>query len=173
MVSKTLFSSESSEWKTPKWLYDQLNEEFHFDLDPCTTKDNPLGTPCFYTKEDNGLEQSWSYVYKKDKLIKSVFVNPPYNREIEKWLKKAIYELSDSECENYDLEKIVFLLPARTDTAWMHKYILPFCSSYKEQGLTEETLYYTTSIRFIKGRLKFGNSKNSAPFPSMLVIFTR
>ena len=51
---------------------------------------------------------------------------------------------------------VVMLLPARTDTKWFHKYIYnnPKCE-----------------IRFIKGRLKFGNSKNSAPFPSMIVIF--
>lgn len=70
--------------------------------------------------------------------------NPPYGRKIGEWVKKA----SESNAT------VVMLLPARTDTKWFHDYI-----------------YHKAEIRFIKGRLKFGNSKNSAPFPSMIVIF--
>ena len=70
--------------------------------------------------------------------------NPPYGRKIGEWVKKA----SESKAT------VVMLLPARTDTKWFHDYI-----------------YNKAEIRFIKGRLKFGNSKNSAPFPSMVVIF--
>jgi phage N-6-adenine-methyltransferase len=73
------------------------------------------------------------------------WMNPPYGREIKEWIKKA------SEQRN-----VVALLPARTDTKYFHEYI------YKKKN---------TEIRFIKGRLKFGGSKNSAPFPSMIVIF--
>lgn len=72
-----------------------------------------------------------------------VFMNPPYGRKIGQWVKKA-YETNGL---------VVCLLPARTDTKWFHDYCL--------KG----------KIEFLKGRLKFGNSKNSAPFPSMLVIF--
>lgn len=75
-----------------------------------------------------------------------VWCNPPYGRKIGEWVKKA--EESNAT--------VVMLLPARTDTKWFHKYI-----------------YKKAEIRFIKGRLKFGNSKNSAPFPSMIVIFRR
>lgn len=71
-------------------------------------------------------------------------MNPPYGREIGKWVKKA----AESNAT------VVCLLPARTDTKWFHEYIL---------GKAE--------IRFVKGRLKFGDGKNSAPFPSMVVIF--
>lgn len=71
------------------------------------------------------------------------FMNPPYGRVIGKWIKKA--------SEN---PVTVCLLPARTDTRWFHDYI-----------------YGRAEIRFIKGRLKFGGGKNSAPFPSMVVIF--
>ena len=74
-----------------------------------------------------------------------VFCNPPYGREIKNWVKK----LAESGAE-----LVVMLIPARTDTEYFHKYI-----------------YGKTEIRFIKGRLKFGNSKNAAPFPSMVVIF--
>lgn len=77
-----------------------------------------------------------------------VFCNPPYGREIGNWVRKA-YE-TNKEAGNL----IVMLLPARTDTRWFHDYI-----------------YGKAEIRFIKGRLKFGGSKNSAPFPSMLVIY--
>lgn len=73
--------------------------------------------------------------------------NPPYGKAIEKWIEKA-YDESTKET------RVVMLIPARTDTKWFHKYILPYADIY-----------------FIKGRLKFGNSKNSAPFPSMIVVF--
>jgi site-specific DNA-methyltransferase (adenine-specific) len=74
-----------------------------------------------------------------------VFCNPPYGREIKNRVKKW-YEASGGE--------IVMLLPARTDTSWFHDYI-----------------YHKAEIRFIRGRLKFGDGKNSAPFPSMVVVF--
>ena len=78
----------------------------------------------------------------------TVWCNPPYGRKIGLWVKKA-YEsvIRDDETT------VVMLLPARTDTKWFHEYILPY-----------------GQIRFIRGRLKFGDSKNSAPFPSMIVV---
>lgn len=76
-----------------------------------------------------------------------VFMNPPYGKEIPLWIKKA------SEIKN---GIVVALLPARTDTKYFHEYI------YMKENV---------EIKFIKGRLKFGDSKNSAPFPSMIVIF--
>ena len=77
-----------------------------------------------------------------------VFCNPPYGRQIKYWVKKA-YEESQK-----DNTTVVMLIPARTDTVYFHEYI-----------------YHKAEIRFIKGRLKFGDAKNSAPFPSMVVIF--
>lgn len=77
-----------------------------------------------------------------------VFCNPPYGRTIAAWVEKAYIE---SQKEN---TLVVMLLPARTDTRWFHEFI-----------------YHNAEIRFIKGRLKFGGCKNSAPFPSMIVIF--
>lgn len=76
-----------------------------------------------------------------------VWCNPPYGKEIGNWVRKAYIE-------NKRGTEVVMLLPARTDTKWFHNYI-----------------YGKTEIRFIQGRLKFGDSKNSAPFPSMIVIF--
>lgn len=74
------------------------------------------------------------------------WMNPPYGRKISKWVKKA-YESSLKGTT------VVCLLPARTDTKWWHEYCM--------KG----------EIRFVKGRLKFGDGKNSAPFPSAVVIF--
>ena len=152
MVDKVLFSSETGEWQTPKWLFDKINNLWKIHLDPCTTEDNPLKTPYFFSKETNGLKSSW---------YGNVFVNPPYNKEIEKWLQKAKYELDT----NRYVDHIIFLLPARTDTKWFHQYI------YDDfiLRLRPEVVY----LWFIKGRLKFGNSKNSAPFPSMVVVFKK
>lgn len=78
----------------------------------------------------------------------NVFCNPPYGRAIAAWVEKAYKEAKK------DNTLIVMLLPARTDTKWFHNFI-----------------YHKAEIRFIKGRLKFGGCKNSAPFPSMVVIF--
>ena len=74
------------------------------------------------------------------------WMNPPYGRGIIKWMKKA-YESSLNGAT------VVCLVPARTDTIWWHEYAM--------KG----------TIEFIRGRLKFGNSKNSAPFPSAIVVF--
>ncbi len=74
------------------------------------------------------------------------FMNPPYGREIKAWMKKA-YESSVGG------GIVVCLVPARTDTQWFHDYAM--------KG----------SIRFIKGRLKFGGHANPAPFPSCVVVF--
>lgn len=141
MINKGLFTSNTDLWATPQDFFDELNKEFCFTLDPCATKEN---AKCkrFFTKEmgiHGGLGQSW------DNEI--VFVNPPYGREISKWIKKA------SEANG---GVVVMLIPARTDTRYFHEYI------YQKENV---------EIRFLKGRLKFGGSKNSAPFPSMVVIF--
>jgi site-specific DNA-methyltransferase (adenine-specific) len=133
------YSSKSDEWETPQELFDELDKEFNFRLDPCCT---PYNKKCkyFYSKERSGLENRWS-------PFGPVFMNPPYGREIGKWVKKA-YEESQKGCT------VVCLLPARTDTKWWHDYVMQ-----------------AVEVRLIKGRLKFGGVKNNAPFPSAIVIF--
>ena len=91
--------------------------------------------------EDSGLLESW-----KDEVA---FMNPPYGRAITEWISKAHRE------SKYKNATIVALLPARTDTFWFWEYILK----------------PRREIRLIRGRLKFSNHKNSAPFPSMIVVF--
>ena len=81
----------------------------------------------------------------------SVFVNPPYSN-IGNFIEKAMLELKKGNAHT-----IVFLVPARTDTKWFHEHVL---------GRKAE-------IRFIKGRLKFGDRKNSAPFPSIVIVWRK
>lgn len=135
---ETLMSHSSDEWSTPQALFDELNNEFKFNLDPCSTD---LNFKCekHFTLENDGLTQNWGGC--------RVFCNPPYS-QIDKWVEKAFRETRN------DNTLVVLLIPSRTDTRYFHNYI-----------------YQRAEIRFIKGRLKFGDSKNSAPFPSMLVIF--
>lgn len=134
MISKALYSSKTDLWETPQDLFDSLNGVYHFDTDVCALPDNAKCSH-FYTPEQDGLAQEWTGV---------CWCNPPYGREIGKWVKKAA--LSDAT--------VVMLLPARTDTAWFHDWILP-----------------SAELKFLRGRLKFGGGQNSAPFPSMLAIF--
>lgn len=137
MVAPALLSSSTDEWSTPQALFDKLNGTFKFTLDPCATPENAKCAK-FYTKEQDGLKQDWEG--------ETVWCNPPYGREIGRWVKKC--------AEHYGVA--VMLLPARTDTRWWHEYI------------ANNT---TASVRFIKGRLKFGGAANPAPFPSAIVIF--
>lgn len=77
------FSSETCEWYTPQDFFDKLNEEFGFDLDVCATAENAKCQK-FFTKKDNGLSRKWTGM---------CWMNPPYGREIGKWVQKA-YESS-------------------------------------------------------------------------------
>jgi len=139
-TQNVMFSSNSVEWETPIELFNELDKEFIFTLDPCSTKDNHKCMD-YFTKEDDGLNKDWNY--------NNVFMNPPYGRNvIDKWIKKAYEESLKDNCV------VVALLPVRTDTKWFHDYIID-----------------KAEIRFLKGRLKFSNSKDCAPFPSMIVIW--
>lgn len=134
-----MFSSKKDDWTTPPEFFQQLDNEFHFTLDAASSEENHL-CKNYFTIETDGLSQNWGG--------HKVFCNPPYGRQIGKWVQKAWEEAKKPNTT------IVMLLPARTDTKWFHNYI-----------------YHQAKIRFIKGRLKFGGAKNSAPFPSMVVIW--
>lgn len=101
------FSSSDEEWETPQHIFDHLDREFNFTLDPCATHGNAK-TERYFTKKDNGLKQSWKG--------ERVFMNPPYGRVIGRWIKKA---WRSGQEEN---TLVVCLLPARTDTRWFHTY---------------------------------------------------
>ena len=136
-MNEGMYCSKSCEWETPQEFFDRLNAIYHFELDVCATPEN---TKCnqYYTKEQNGLLQKWHG---------TCWMNPPYGREIRKWMHKAYQSAKEGAI-------VVCLVPARTDTAWWH-----------------DTVMQGGQIQFIRGRLKFGNSRNSAPFPSAIVVF--
>jgi phage N-6-adenine-methyltransferase len=143
---KGAFSSASNEWATPVKFYEELNEEFDFVLDVAASRTNRKCTLWFgLDNPDNrfrdGLSKSW-LEYSKGKPI---FMNPPYGKEIRKWMRKANEEAAKG-CT------VVCLVPARTDTQWFH-----------ESCLGHE-------IRYIKGRLKFNDGPTVAPFPSIVVV---
>ena len=108
MNNELMFSSNTDEWYTPNDFYKILDDEFHFNLDPCATDENHK-CDHYFTRETDGLSKKWGGY--------NVFCNPPYGRTVGLWVKKA-YE--ESKMPN---TLVVMLLPARTDTKWFHDYI--------------------------------------------------
>lgn len=147
MNTDLMFSSKTDLWSTPIDLYRQLDYEFNFSLDPCCTTFNCKCDKGYYhDKGIDGLSMDWHKDLKNTTNF-NVFMNPPYGKSIFGWIEKAYLE-SQKGCT------VVALLPARVDTDWFHRFI-----------------YKRFEIKFIRGRLKYGNSKHNAPFPSMIVIF--
>lgn len=139
VINNALFSSNSDDWETPRDFFKELNAEFKFTLDPCATKETAKCAK-YFTKAQDGLKQPW---------VGRIYCNPPYGREVRKWVEKARLEVLRGNAEI-----VVMLLPARTDVKWFHEHI-----------------YGIAELRFIKGRLRFEGAESSAPFPSMLAIF--
>lgn len=148
-------SSKSNEWETPQDLFDRLNAAHHFTLDAAATDDNHK-VDKYYTAQTDGLAHDWTG--------EVVFCNPPYGKEIGRWVEKCYNEAVNNGV------KIVMLVPSRTDTKWFHRFL------YRKEA---SGIY----IKFLQGRLRFinrtfpswrpdGNFKVSpANFPSMLVYF--
>jgi site-specific DNA-methyltransferase (adenine-specific) len=147
-------TSQTVEWETPQALFDSLDGEFHFTLDPCATEQNAKCRK-FFTRAVNGLAQSWAG--------ERIFMNPPYGREIAAWTEKALHAVQDERAVI-----VVGLLPVRSDTAWWHDHVLA--------GGAE--------VRFLRGRLTFnsagrrtrdrdGSCRANAPFPSAIVVWRR
>jgi len=143
-MNKVLHSSERMDWETPQAFFDMLDAEFHFGLDAAASKHN---AKCkhYHTAAINGLHHGWGG-------YGTVWLNPPYGREIGKWIKRA-YTQSQHQDMCYP---VVCLIPARTDTTYWHDYVMR-----------------AGEIRFIKGRLHFVGGKYPAPFPSAIVIFCK
>jgi len=131
-----LFSSDSPEWYTPEIIITSVIQVFgNIDLDPCSNNGGKPNVPAkvHYTKEMDGLTRSWSG---------KVYMNPPYGREIEQWVRKLLDEYQKGETT-----EAIALVPARTDTKWFNLLSdYPWCA--------------------IEGRLTFSNSEMNAPFPS-------
>ena len=105
MNNEVMFSSKTDLWETPQEFFDRLNDEFRFDLDVCALPENAKCDQ-YYTPEQDGLSQLWKGV---------CWCNPPYGRDVCKWVEKAHYS-------TYKGITTVMLLPARTDTKWFHNY---------------------------------------------------
>lgn len=131
------FSSATDLWATPQDLFDSLNKEFGFTVDVCAI---PSNAKCqrYFTPEQDGLQQEWTGI---------CWMNPPYGREIGKWVRKARLSAKAGAL-------VVCLVPARTDTKWWHDHVTR-----------------ASEVRFVRGRLRFGNATASAPFPSAIVVF--
>jgi phage N-6-adenine-methyltransferase len=133
--------SKTDKWETPQDYFDSWNSIHKFDLDVAALKENH--------KTDKWLGLDHEDPTRRDGLTaewdgQSIWCNPPYGRGIGNWVKRA-----DDESKT---KKVVMLLPSRTDTAWFHDYVLKH------------------DVEFLRGRLKFGNAVNSAPFASILVV---
>lgn len=140
-INSGMYSSDKLDWETPSEIFGPLNDEFHFQLDVCATHETAKCSD-YFTPDDDALSHDWA-------IWDTCWMNPPYGRQIAKWVRKA-YEESQRGAT------VVCLLPARTDTAWWHDYCM--------KG----------EIRFLRGRIYFlqnGVRKTSAPFPSAIVIF--
>lgn len=162
MNTDLFFSSETDQWATPLDFFKKVDAVFRFETDVCADAKNAKCEK-FFDAEANGLKQIWTGVCwmnppygspesicgpncKKKSCQSRGYHNAVYKPGIEDWVKKD-YESSLAGAT------VVCLVPARTCSAWWQDYIV--------KG----------EIMLIRGRLKFGNSENSAPFPSALVVF--
>lgn len=147
-LNKQLLSSKNQTWATPLSIFNPINEIFDFVLDPCAAHETAK-CKIYYTEKENGLKQDWS-------KIGNAYVNPPFGRELPKWMKKC-YE------ESIKGITVVMLIPARVDTRYWHDY------AFK----------YARCICFVKGRItfeRFGSKTPKeewvpAPFPNAIVVF--
>lgn len=142
-MHSALRTSDCMEWATPQDFFNRLDHVYEFQLDASASAKNAKCAR-FFSKKDDGLSQDW-YPFRR------VWLNPPYGRGIEHWMRKA-WEESLKGC------LVVCLVPARTDTKWWQSWV------------TDKA-----QVTFVPGRLKYVNTRQnkvgSAPFPSALVIY--
>lgn len=144
---KACLSHKSDEWLTPYWLYEAIDEIYKVDVDLYANEINFLA-PFYYTKEN-------PFDPDKHRCDRVFYANPPYSKCGEACKTAEQIALKGGT--------VIMLIPARTDTKYFHEIIL--------KNYYEITPIITCFI-FIKGRLKFSQAKQGAPFPSMIVIFS-
>ena len=144
-------SSLDDTWTTPRDFFDKLNAEFDFGLDAAALQNSTLVPDNWYGPDhpDPAARDALRIDWNHNSRGKPIWLNPPYGRVIKDWMRKASEVASGGGT-------VVCLVPARTDTAWWHDYCI---NAYE--------------IRYIRGRLKFGGQKNSAPFPSAVVVMRK
>lgn len=151
-MNKVMFSSGKDDWETPDDFFNKYDSVYHFILDAAADESNHKCSRWFGPSGEceDALVASWPLGEG------NIWLNPPYSRKLQrKFLEKAANTSLDARargCTN----RIVQLLPARTDTKVFHEIILP---------------HPGREIEFIKGRIKFVGAKDGAPFPSMVVVF--
>ena len=155
------YSSDRQDWETPQGFFDELDAEFGIQLDVCATAETAKCS-AYFDEDEDALSFSWIDEPVLGQMQFVFWMNPPYGWEISKWVKKAYEEAQKGA-------KVICLIPYRPDTRYWFDYI------WEPQA--GETITYATrprkgvEVRAIKGRLKFDGHKNSAPFPSAIVIF--
>jgi len=145
MQNEALFTYTSGEWETQSDLFELLNYEFHFTLDPACTEKNKKCNK-YFTKEKDGLSQDWGN--------EIVFLNPPYGRGVDKWIEKSYNE------SVFNGATTVCLLPSRTDVSWWHKYV----------RMAYEIRFLKGRLKFGHNT---HSANNSATFPSAIIVFKR
>lgn len=148
MVDKALYSSNTDKWCTPPEVLNWISKNFGFCYDPCPADFDPDmfnlpgSVPTWYPAHWSTIADGLSYIW-----YDTNFVNPPYS-DTKHWIEKC-----EQECKHFQ-HTVILLIPSRTDT----EYFQTHCKS-------------ATDIYLIEGRLKFGGSKNSAPFPSVIIVY--
>jgi site-specific DNA-methyltransferase (adenine-specific) len=140
-MNDALLSSKRHDWRTPKVFFESVTREFGTFDTDAAASVENALCPHFWDEQSDSLKQDWNG--------RKIWCNPPYGRTIKKWVSKAYSTIGTGGI-------VVMLIPSRTDTSYFHDYI------YNKKGV---------EVRFLRGRLKFDDGKDPAPFPSMLVIF--
>lgn len=147
--SSAAMSSMDDKWSTPISFFNKVSKEFVFTLDAAALQSSTLCSNWYgpdhpEEKRRNAFFQDWH----QDAGDGAIWLNPPYGKTIKEWMRKADEESKKGAT-------VVCLVPSRTDTAWFHDH----CIHHE--------------VRYIRGRLKFGNAKNVAPFPSALIVMRK
>lgn len=164
MTSARNGDESKDEWRTPLWLFNLLNQEFSFDLDPCATQENRL-CPYHFTKKEDGLKEQWTGA--------TAFVNPPYS-QMREWVKKSYTEAYEGRAT------VVMLVAARTDTRGWWDYVrygqVRFLKGRLKFGIPPEKIEeqrLEAAERALRGKATKVYEVTSAPFPSAIVVFHR
>lgn len=141
------FSSEMMTWRTPPEIFNPLHAEINFDCDICASPGSNL-LPNYVSPDMDALSPiPWAAYGNR------LWMNPPYGRALSKWMARTHAEWLNGL-------DITCLIPARTDTAYWHDYVMQ-----------------ADEIRFVRGRIRFldesGQATNAAPFPSAIIRFTQ
>lgn len=161
--------AQRHDWATPPALFDALDQEFGpFDLDPCGQREHHYTAYTIHARGGlfydgscpamDGLAQDWTCT--------AAFVNPPYGRELSKWVRKAVREVEAGRAR-----RVVMLIPSRTDTKVWQECIL------REVGPRSamheiDAHHRIDTVRFLPGRVQFVGADGPAPFPSAIVVWT-